>query len=273
MPNVFILAGPNGVGKTTYARRFLAREMKVMEFLNADLIAAGISPFAPEKAAFDAGRLMHQRLRDLVAQRKDFSFETTLSGRAYLRLVREFRAAGYRIRLDFLWVPSLSITRDRVRERVAKGGHNIPDDIQQRRFHLGIRHLATLYRPLLDHWRLLDNIGPKPHLIVEERMGQISVVDPPSLAKIEEYSNVRFMPEISEGGVQEPSEIPYDEETRAAIRALRMAFADAVLDNLRYGLPITQWRDGQVVKVPAEELAPLARRILESNGEPLPEER
>jgi predicted ABC-type ATPase len=157
MPNLFVIAGPNGAGKTTYARRFLPEEMRTREFVNADLIAAGLSPFAPDKAAFEAGRIMLRRLRELTAQRENFSFETTLSGRAYAPLLRDMRAAGYRICMDFLWIPQLGVTRQRVRQRVAKGGHDIPDDVQQRRFQLGIRNLATLYRPLFDHWRLYDN--------------------------------------------------------------------------------------------------------------------
>ncbi len=154
MPNLFVVAGPNGAGKTTYMRRFLPEEMRCWEFVNADLIAAGLSPFAPEKAAFEAGRIMLTRLRELAGRRVDFSFETTLSGRTYALLFRELRAAGYRIRLDFLWIPDLAITNSRVRQRVTKGGHDIPEDVQRRRFHLGVRNLAELYRPLIDYWRL-----------------------------------------------------------------------------------------------------------------------
>lgn len=102
MPNLFVVAGPNGAGKTTYVRDFLPQEMRCREFVNADLIAAGLSPFAPDKAAFEAGRIMLKRLDDLSARREDFSFETTLSGRGYASLLREMGAVGYRIRLDFL---------------------------------------------------------------------------------------------------------------------------------------------------------------------------
>ena len=135
MPNLFIVAGPNGAGKSTYVKRFLPQEMKCREFVNADLIAAGLSPFAPDSAAFEAGRIMLRRLRELAERREDYSFETTLSGRAYAPLLKQLRASGYRIRLDFLWIPNLGITNKRVRERVHKGGHNIPEEVQQRRFH------------------------------------------------------------------------------------------------------------------------------------------
>lgn len=272
MPNLFIIAGPNGAGKTTYARRFLNEELRIGEFVNADLIAAGFSPFAPDKAAFEAGRLMLKRLRNLVARREDFSFETTLSGRAYAPLLREARAAGYRIWLDFLWIPTLDLTRDRVRQRVEKGGHDISAEVQQRRFHLGIRNLTELYRPLVHRWRLYENTKEKPHLVAQEEDGRFSVADAPLLARIERVASVSFVSETPSSSVEESAVYRPDENTRASMRAMRKAFADAVLENLRFGLPVVQYIDGKVVHTPAEELAPLARRILAANGEPLPED-
>lgn len=272
MPNLFIVAGPNGAGKTTYVRDFLPQEMRCREFVNADLIAAGLSPFAAEQAAFEAGRIMLTRLRELAGKREDFSFETTLSGRAYAPLLNEFRAAGYRIRLDFLWIPHLGITRQRVKQRVSKGGHNIPEEVQQRRFHLGIRNLAELYRPL-HWWRLYDNTGQQPHLVAQEKDRQLEIVDATRLAQIESSSSVRFMPEESSNRTEEPATISFEEETRRSLRAMRRAYARVVLENKAYGLPVIQWRDDRgVVEVPAEQLEPLARRILEVDGDPLPEE-
>jgi predicted ABC-type ATPase len=273
MPNLFIVAGPNGAGKTTYVRRFLPQEMRCREFVNADLIAAGLSPFAAEQAAFEAGRIMLNRLRELAAQRVDFSFETTLSGRAYAPLLKTWRAAGYRIRLDFLWIPDLDITRQRVRQRVTKGGHNIPDAVQQRRFHLGIRHLAGRYRPLVDEWRLYDNTGQRPHLVARERDGEFEVADAGRLAFIEQSATVSFMPDMPADRLEESAAMTFDEETRRSMRAMRKAFADVVLENKAYGLPVIQWRQGRgVVEVPAEQLEPFARRILEVDGDPLPEQ-
>ncbi|WP_221029831.1 AAA family ATPase [Actomonas aquatica] len=273
MPNLFIIAGPNGAGKTTYVKRFLPQEMRCHEFVNADLIAAGLSPFAPDAASFAAGRIMLDRVRYLISRREDFSFETTLSGRAHAALLREALAAGYSIRLDFLWIPDLSITRDRVAQRVRKGGHHIPEEVQQRRFLLGIRNLALLYRPLLDEWRLYDNTVGKPHLIARERDRHLEIVDAGRLAIIEQSASVSFMSGPTHNtAVEDPAAVRFDEETRRSMRAMRKAFADVVLENKQWGLPVIQWRDGiGKVEIPAEQLEPLARRILEVDGDPLPE--
>lgn len=273
MPNLYIVAGPNGGGKSTYVKDFLPSEMKCREFVNADLIAAGLSPFAPEKAAFGAGRIMLRRLRELASRREDFSFETTLSGRAYAPLLKELRNAGYRIRLDFLWIPNLGITNERVRQRVRKGGHNIPEDVQHRRFHLGVRNLAELYRPLINWWRLYDNTGRQPHLVAQEKDGAFELGDAARLASIENSASVRFMPDTFPHVVEEPGAMTFEEETRRSMRAMRRAYARVVLENKAYGLPVIQWRDDVgVVEVPPEQLEPLARRILEVDGDPLPEE-
>ena len=272
MPSLFIIAGPNGAGKSTYVKRFLLQQMRCREFVNADLIAAGLSPFAPDTAAFEAGRIMLRRLDQLFRSRQDFAFETTLTGHGYVGLLQEMRAAGYRIRLDYLWIPELDITRARVKQRVRKGGHDIPDKVQQRRFGKGLRLLLEHYRPLVHYWRLYDNTGRNPHLVVEEEDCVLRIKDASKLAEIEAATSLRFMPDQSkEDRVEEPRIFSPGEETRASMRAMRLAYADVILENKAWGLPIIQWRDGiGVVEVPAEQLEPLARRILETNGEPLP---
>lgn len=273
MPNLFIIAGPNGAGKSTYVKDFLPQEMKCREFVNADLIAAGLSPFAADEATFEAGRIMLRRLRELFEQRKDFSFETTLTGFGYIHLLREMKAAGYRIRLDFLWIPELAITQARVRQRVTKGGHDIPDDVQRRRFGKGLRLLLEQYRPLVHYWRILDNTGQNPGLIVEEEDGSLRINDASKLAMIEAASSLTIMPKRPTDQVEEPVMFLPGGEARAALRAMRRAYAKVILENKAWGLPIIQWRAGiGVVEVPAEQLEPLARRILETNGEPLPED-
>ncbi|HUG10265.1 MAG TPA: zeta toxin family protein [Opitutaceae bacterium] len=273
MPNLFIIAGPNGAGKTTYVKRFLPEEMRCREFVNADLIAAGLSPYAPDTVAFEAGRIMLRRLRELFERREDFSFETTLTGFGYTHLLREMREAGYRVRLDYLWIPDLEITRARVKQRVRKGGHNIPDEVQQRRFRKGLSMLFEHYRPLVHYWRIFDNTGQEPKLVVEEQDDVLSVKDLSKLAEIEAASSLRVMGKKPEGRVEESAAFALGEDSRAGLRAMRKAFADVVLENKAWGLPIIQWREGKgMVEVPAEQLEPLARRILEVNGEPLPED-
>ena len=273
MPNLFIIAGPNGAGKSTYVKRFLPQEMRCREFVNADLIAAGLSPFAPDQAAYEAGRIMLRRLRDLFERRQDFSFETTLTGYGYTHLLREVKEAGYRIRLDYLWIPNLDITRARVKQRVRKGGHDIPDEVQLRRFGKGLRLLIEHYRPLVHDWRIYDNTGENPHLVVAERDGLLRVNDASRLVMVEALAKLTIMPVKPTDKVEEPLATSFDWETRASMRAMRKAYADVILENKAWGLPIIQWRDGiGVVEVPAEQLEPLARRILEVNGEPLPEE-
>jgi predicted ABC-type ATPase len=273
MSKLFVIAGPNGAGKTTYARDFLPAEVHCLEFVNADLIAAGLSPFAPDRAALEAGRIMILRLRRLLSERTDFAFETTLSGHGHAALLEKARKAGYRIRLDFLWVESLDVTRERIRERVRKGGHDIPDSVQERRFGKGLRMLIGPYRPLLDHWRLFDNGGDHPRLIAEEEDRVLKIIDAPRVAALEQKTLIRLVPDAPSKAVEEPVAPVLCAETRAALRALRRAYARVVLENNAYGLPVIQWREGRgVVKVQAGLLEPLARRILENNGDPLPEE-
>lgn len=272
MPNLFIIAGPNGAGKSTYVKRFLPEEMRCREFVNADLIAAGLSPFAPDRVAFDAGRIMLKRLRELFERGEDFSFETTLTGFGYTHWLREMKEAGYRIRLDYLWIRDLDITRARVKQRVKKGGHDIPDEVQLRRFGKGLRLLLEHYRPLVHEWRIYDNTGQNPHLVVAEQDGRLRINDASRLVLIEALTKLAIMPVKPTDKVEEPLVASFDWETRASMRAMRKAYADVILENKAWGLPVIQWRDGiGVVEVPAEQLEPLARRILETNGEPLPE--
>ena len=125
-PRAFIIAGSNGAGKTTFAREFLSREATCLAFLNADLIAAGLSPLRPEAANTKAMRLMAEQMRASVNARRDFAVESTLAGRTYVRLIRDWRAAGYRVKIIYLWLDSVDLAIDRVRLRVAEGGHNVP---------------------------------------------------------------------------------------------------------------------------------------------------
>ena len=164
-PKIIILAGPNGAGKTTFAREFLPQEAGCPVFVNADLIAAGLSPFAPERAAIQAGRIMLDAIGQHVIRLESFAFETTLSGLGYARQLPQWRQLGYRVDLLFLSLPSADMAVQRVAERVRQGGHDIPEATIRRRFTSGRRLFAEVYQPLVDKWVLYDNAGDEPVVI------------------------------------------------------------------------------------------------------------
>lgn len=159
-----IIAGPNGAGKTTFAKEYLPKEGQCIDFVNADLIAAGLSPFDPDQSSLQAGKLMLQRLDQLSKRGKSFSFETTLSGLAYLDRIREWKALGYTIILYFLNLRSVEMAIDRVRLRVKHGGHNIPEKTIRRRFQRGRENLER-YKELSDSWMVFDNSDSLPILL------------------------------------------------------------------------------------------------------------
>ena len=175
--NVYVIAGPNGSGKTTFATAFLPEFVHCPEFVNADLLAAGLSPFRPGSAALSAGRLVLARIGELARRKADFGFETTLSGRGYLKLIRALRAQGYRVHLYFLWISSPDLAVRRIRERVRGGGHPVPEDDVRRRFRRSIANFLGPYRPLLDTWMLFDNDGVRPRLIAKGRNSHDLVID------------------------------------------------------------------------------------------------
>jgi predicted ABC-type ATPase len=159
---ILILAGPNGAGKTTFAREFLPNEADCPEFVNSDLIAAGLAPFAPETSAIRAGRLMLEEIRGHVRAGRTFAFETTLAGVGFARLIPRWRKQGYRVKLIYLMLPTVDLAASRVAGRVLQGGHNVPTDVIRRRFAAGWRNFERLYKPLVDAWELYDNSGERP---------------------------------------------------------------------------------------------------------------
>ncbi len=156
---IIIIAGPNGAGKTTFALEFLPNEADCPTFVNADLIAAGLNPLQPERAAAAAGRMMLDMIRRYVSEGRSFAFETTLSGRTYASMIPRWQEQGYRVILYFLSLPTPEVAISRVRQRVSTGGHNIPEDVIRRRFHSGLRNFEDIYRELVDEWKLYDNTG------------------------------------------------------------------------------------------------------------------
>jgi predicted ABC-type ATPase len=164
---IIIIAGPNGAGKTTFAREYLLNEAHCPDFINVDLIAAGLSPFDPNRAAIQAGRLMLSEIQRRVRKQESFAFETTLSGHVYAQTIPGWRSSGYRVRLIFLGLPDAEMAISRVAMRVAQGGHNVSSAIVRRRFDVGLRNFQSVYRNLVDKWEWYDNSGNSPQLISE----------------------------------------------------------------------------------------------------------
>ena len=162
---IIILAGPNGAGKTTFAREYLLKEANCPDFVNVDLIAAGLSPFDPERAAIRAGRIMLSEIQRRTRKGESFAFETTLSGHVYARLIPEWRMDGYRVKLIFLSLASPEIAIARVAARVKQGGHNVASAVVRRRFESGLRNFKEIYKDLVDGWWWYDNSESIPNLI------------------------------------------------------------------------------------------------------------
>ena len=162
---ILILAGPNGAGKSTFAARFLGAAAGCKQFVNADGIARGLSPFDPDAAALRAGRLMIEEVARHVSTRQNFAIETTLSGRRHQREIEMWQSCGYRVKIVFLSLPAVEIAIERVAIRVAQGGHNIPLDTIRRRFERGLDNFHKVYRPMVDAWALYDSSGLEPVLL------------------------------------------------------------------------------------------------------------
>jgi predicted ABC-type ATPase len=163
-PTIYLVAGCNGAGKTTFAREFLP-SIGVIRFLNADEIARGLSPLDPSVVAFKAGRLLLGELRELIDRHETFALESTLSGRTYVKLLEEAKQRGYAIELHFVWIPDVREAIRRVRQRVIEGGHDVPVDDIRRRFARSIQHLLDDYTSLADRWALWDNSTPPARLL------------------------------------------------------------------------------------------------------------
>lgn len=188
-PTAYVIAGPNGAGKTTFAQQFLLRHANCEEFVNADLIAAGLSPFKPESQSVAAGRLMLVRMEELAAAKRTFAFETTLAGRGHARRLHIMKADGYRIVMFFIWLPAVEQAIARVATRVREGGHNIPEQTIRRRYELGIKNFASLYVPLLDGWFVYNGSCRPAEIIVGEQGGDRRTYDESGFAEINRISS------------------------------------------------------------------------------------
>ncbi len=185
MPTIYIIAGCNGAGKTTASYTVLPEVLHCTEFINADNIAKGLSPFNVEGVAIEAARIMLTRIRELIDQKVDFAFETTLASKSYIALMKEARAVGYEVHLIFFWLNSIELAKERVMQRVQNGGHNIPVDVIERRYKAGIENLNKLYLTFVNSWRIYNNSDYAHELIAEgSKNGELNIQDEEIYTKI-----------------------------------------------------------------------------------------
>lgn len=187
---IWIIAGCNGAGKSTAAQALLPSYLGTNQFVNADEIARGLSPFNPESVNILAGRLMLERLRSLMNKGESFAFETTLSTRYYLQLIKEAQLTGYTVRMIFLWLPNVLLAQERVKQRVLEGGHNIPREVIRRRYDRGLRNFFSSYIPLLDTWVFIDNSKGAFELVAENTGVKMQILEQAIWnSLIKEYTN------------------------------------------------------------------------------------
>jgi predicted ABC-type ATPase len=175
MPTLYVIAGCNGAGKTTLSKNLLPDYLGVKEFVNADEIARGLSPFNAEGVAFAAGRIMLERIRELASEGADFAIETTLASKSYAPLFRELKANGYEIFLLFVYLENVNEALKRVKQRVKNGGHNIPQDVIERRYERGLKNLTSTYLSIADRWVIVDNSPQIPNFVAERKVDEFIV--------------------------------------------------------------------------------------------------
>ncbi len=175
---LYIIAGCNGAGKTTASFTILPEILDCKEFVNADEIAKGLSPFQPEKVSFEAGRIMLNRIDRLLAENENFAFETTLSTKSYRNKIIEAKEKGYRVTLLFFWLQNVELAKERVRIRVSEGGHNIEPEVIERRYARGIENLFKIYLPIVDGVLIFDNSDGQHELVADKQInGSLNIID------------------------------------------------------------------------------------------------
>ena len=186
--NLYIIAGCNGAGKTTASFTILPEIIECKEFVNADEIAKGLSPFQPEKVSFEAGRIMLNRINELLNENESFAFETTLSTKSYKNKILQAKKQGYSVTLLFFWLESIELAKERVEIRVKEGGHNIPKDVIERRFLKGIKNLFEIYLEIVDGTLIFDNSYGKHELIAQKFENEkISILDSEKFNRLKNY--------------------------------------------------------------------------------------
>lgn len=176
MPTIYIIAGSNGAGKSTAANVILPQFLNCREFVNADSIAAGLSPFQPETVSFQAGRIMLNRIKELISEEKTFAFETTLTAKSYIPLLYEAKKKKYRIVLFYFWINSVNLALARIADRAKKGGHDIPKDVVERRFERSLFNLVNLFIPMSEEWSIFDNSSDRMNLIANGNGTKVRLV-------------------------------------------------------------------------------------------------
>lgn len=252
MPDVVVIAGPNGAGKSTAAPALIAERLGIGEFVNADVIASGLSARAPESVAVEAGRIMLRRLQQLARESKSFSFETTLASRSFAPWIARLRRDhGYRFHLIYLWVPDASQSVARVASRVRAGGHFVPDDVVRRRYERGLANFFGLYSPIADSWEMFDNSDGPKLIAAREDAGPVRFGD----ANLWEAIRNRMQTREKEGGYAAGDEPKLMGVPASAMESsLRQAVSAARKRHKALGETIVIWRDGKVVVVPPEEI-------------------
>lgn len=239
--HLYIIAGCNGAGKTTASISVLPQLLQCTQWVNADEIARGLSPFNPQSVAVEAGRIMLQRIQQLLDMNDTFAIETTLATRSYHKLVTQAQDRGYYVELFFFFLPSPEVAKNRVAHRVKNGGHFIPDDVVERRFHLGLKNLKEIYMPIVDKWTLIYNYK-KRHIVAQGNKGQVlDIID-----------NLLFE-EIMH--TQEPT-IPYlDDFSKRLMDCCREAELNMIKElALHDELVVESDRDGNPIWVKAREI-------------------
>jgi predicted ABC-type ATPase len=252
MPNLVVMAGPNGAGKSTAAPLLIGKRLGIAVFVNADVIASGLSAQSPESVAVEAGRVMLRRLRQIAEEGKDFSFETTMASRTFAPwIARLRREQGYRFHLIYLWVPDPAQSVARVAARVRAGGHFIPEAVIRRRYERGLANFFSLYSPIADAWEMFDNSGEPRLIAAREAAGQVRFGNESLWEAIRNRMQARE---------QEGSYATGDDPKLMGVPAsemesvLREAVREARRRHKALGESIVVWRDGKVVVVPPEEI-------------------
>lgn len=234
MPQIIVVGGPNGAGKSTFAYNLLLSEFMIAEFVNADTIARGISANNYEEVAFAAGRIMLQRLRQLISEGKDFAFETTLSAKSFVPFLLNAKSAGYKITIIYFWVESSALAIKRINQRVKEGGHFIEENVVKRRYKRSINNFRNSYIELADNWMIFDNSKDEPILIAKKIYGNDKI-----------YFNDVFE-DIMTSKIKEPKE---DYLSDPLYQAVKKAFAKEMDKRRKLGLPIFISRNGKIIDI------------------------